>query len=107
MLESDNIDNEICSICMDIVNNPTLTSCGHLFCYECLKLCLDKKKKCPLCVTNIEGKDILIVNNNSNNLDNPLINKYGSKLGKLITIINTIINIKDTRIIIFLNGMIC
>ena len=70
-------------------------------------MCLDKKKLCPLCKTNLEGKDILVVNkkkeeiNEPNISSNALIQKYGSKLGKLISVIRLLVAQEDTRIIIF------
>jgi len=92
-----------CAICLDSIDKPTLTACGHLFCYNCLKMCLDNKKLCPLCKTNLEGKDILVMNlkKKDNEESNPLIQKYGSKLGKLISIIRHLVAQKETRIIIF------
>jgi SNF2 family DNA or RNA helicase len=98
------IDNENCSICMDQLDNPTLTACGHLFCYECLKMCLGDKKRCPMCKTDLTGKDLLVMNLkvNENKQDtNPLIQKYGSKLGKLISIIRHLVAQEDSRIIVF------
>jgi DNA repair protein RAD5 len=102
-LNSNNVlSDEICSICMDQINNPTLTSCGHLFCYDCLKLSLSFKKICPLCKSNLNGKDIMVVNKKNDNQDtNPLIQKYGSKLGKLVSIIRHLVLRDDARIIIF------
>lgn len=26
-----------CSICLEMIKNPTLTSCGHLFCWQCVQ----------------------------------------------------------------------
>ena len=102
-LNSNNVlSDEICSICMDQITDPTLTSCGHLFCYDCLKLALSFKKLCPLCKTNLNGKDIMVVNKKKDNQDtNPLIEKYGSKLGKLVSIIRHLVLRDDARIIIF------
>ena len=100
----DILDTENCSICMDKLDNPTLTSCGHLFCYDCLKLCLSDKKRCPLCKADLTGKDLLVMNKkvDENKEDiNPLVQKYGSKLGKLISMIRTIAQNDDSRIIIF------
>jgi DNA repair protein RAD5 len=98
----DTLDDESCTICMDQLTDPSLTSCGHIFCYECLKLCLKSKKLCPLCKTNLAGKDILIVNKKNNTQENnPLIQKYGSKLGKLVSIIRHLVLLDETRIIIF------
>ena len=96
------IDNELCSICMDNFNNPTLTTCGHIFCLDCIKLCLNSKRMCPLCKKEISNKDLLVINTPKHiNIDDPLINKYGSKLGKLIQLIKEINKVDSNRIIIF------
>lgn len=94
---------ESCTICFDNLINTSLTSCGHLFCKECLDMCLKYKKICPMCKTDLNGKDIYIINskNDNDNEINPLIKKYGSKLGKLISIVRTIITNDNNRIIIF------
>ena len=88
MKSSEIIDEEDCAICMDKIDKPALTACGHLFCYECLKLCLDNTKKCPMCKTDLTGKDLMVMNlKKEEDETNPLIKKYGSKLGKLISVI--------------------
>jgi SNF2 family DNA or RNA helicase len=96
-------ENDNCSICMDVLDNPTLTTCGHLYCYECLKMCLNEKNKCPTCKADLSGKDLLLVSGKpkSSNEENPLISKYGSKLGKTISIIRSLVALEHTRIIIF------
>ena len=54
-----------CSICcknFDSKNNQKscLSSCGHQFCYECLKQILDKhNSECPTCRTGFEEKQII------------------------------------------------
>ena len=104
ILEKMNSEDKIednCAICLDLIDKPTLTACGHLFCYHCLRVCLDNKKLCPLCKTNLEGKDIMVMNMNKKEESNPLIHKYGSKLGKLISIIRHLVAQDNTRIIIF------
>ena len=97
------LDNENCSICMDQLENPALTACGHLFCYDCIKMCLGDKKRCPMCKADLTGKDLMVMNIKVNPTDavNPLIQKYGSKLGKLISIIRHLVAQENTRIIIF------
>lgn len=97
------LDNENCSICMDQLENPALTACGHLFCYDCIKMCLGDKKRCPMCKADLTGKDLMVMNIKVNTTEavNPLITKYGSKLGKLISIIRHIVAQENTRIIIF------
>ena len=96
----DNIESENCSICIDTISNPILTNCGHLFCYDCLKQCLQVKNICPICKNNLNGTELLVVNYN-NKITNSLIEKYGSKLGKLIDIINKLLLDDKSRIIIF------
>lgn len=43
--------NETCSICMDVMDRPTVTPCNHLFCLECIQTAYlhDNQRKCPLC----------------------------------------------------------
>jgi SWI/SNF-related matrix-associated actin-dependent regulator of chromatin subfamily A3 len=103
MIEKPIDENEKCSICLDSIDNPTLTACGHLFCYDCLKMCLGDKKKCPMCKADLSGKEILVMNKKevSEEKVNPLIQKYGSKLGKAISIIRTLVALPSSRIIIF------
>ena len=97
-------DDQNCSICMDALDNPTLTACGHIFCYDCLKMCLGDKKKCPMCKADLSGKELLVtkkLNEKPKEETNPLITKYGSKLGKAISIIRTLVAQPSSRIIIF------
>ena len=61
-----------------------------MFCKNCLDMCLGFKKECPMCKADLNGKEIYLVESKEKKEDddeemNPLIKKYGSKLGKLIT----------------------
>jgi SNF2 family DNA or RNA helicase len=97
------ITDEECTICISQIEEPTLTKCGHLFCNQCIKSWLTKKTICPLCKINLSGQDLLCIipNNNISNISNSMIDKYGSKLGKLISMIQELLKIKETRIIVF------
>jgi non-specific serine/threonine protein kinase len=66
-------------------------------------MCLGDKKKCPLCKTDLSGKEILVTSKKviTKEKVNPLIEKYGSKLGKAISIIRTLVAQSKSRIIIF------
>jgi SNF2 family DNA or RNA helicase len=95
-------EEEGCSICVGPLEKPALTPCGHVFCYECLELCLESKNKCPLCNKQIKNSEIYIKGHKiKENIINPLIQKYGSKLGKLISLVRKIISNENHRIIIF------
>lgn len=96
--------NENCSICLDDIVNGSITICGHIFCSECIKKCLTYKNSCPMCKKDLKIDEIFLINKKKN-IDvtqiNPLIEKYGSKLGKLIMMIRNIVIDPDSRIIIF------
>jgi len=49
--------NETCSICMDVLDRPTLTPCNHMFCFECIQMTYqhDVRHRCPLCRTPSDG----------------------------------------------------
>ncbi|KAI3789456.1 hypothetical protein L2E82_02252 [Cichorium intybus] len=48
--ESKETDKEfLCPICMQIIKDAFLTSCGHSFCYMCIITHLDNKSDCPSC----------------------------------------------------------
>jgi SNF2 family DNA or RNA helicase len=54
-----NIDDERCPICLDSIDSPTVTACGHLFCCECINNAFNHQtnnKRCPCCRTNLNGK---------------------------------------------------
>ena len=46
------IEEQNCPICLDSIDVPTVTKCGHLFCGECIKNALEMSrmgKRCPCC----------------------------------------------------------
>jgi hypothetical protein len=51
----------ICSICTEVLLNPTTTSCGHSFCYDCLEEWEDRNPTCPTCRAPIDCKHKSIV----------------------------------------------
>ena len=45
-----------CSICLDTVQKPTMTKCGHLYCFECINDAFQNMNshRCPICRENLE-----------------------------------------------------
>lgn len=51
-----NIKSELtCSICFDIMTEPTIINCGHIYCKKCIDIVITKEKtiskvpRCPTC----------------------------------------------------------
>jgi SNF2 family DNA or RNA helicase len=102
MTSNENVDNEICSICIDVITDPTLSACGHLFCNYCLKECLKSKEICPICKANLSGKEIITIKSKKMKTNSDQYSqKYGSKLGKLLSMIFDLLKEEEVRIIIF------
>lgn len=38
----------MCSVCMDVLNDPVMTGCLHIFCRSCLQECLQVRETCPM-----------------------------------------------------------
>jgi DNA repair protein RAD5 len=98
-------EEENCIICYEVMKQPILTPCGHMFCNTCIQLCINIKPECPMCKSSITSDKLIdvkkkLVKENGNQLVNPLILKYGTKLGKLIQITRSLLS-QDARIIIF------
>jgi SNF2 family DNA or RNA helicase len=92
-----------CSICLDTINDGSITECGHLYCSECIKNCLTYKKICPMCKKPLDYNQVFTIKKQGEKKNdiNPIIDKYGSKLGKIILMIRNIVLDDDSRIIIF------
>jgi DNA repair protein RAD5 len=91
-----------CTICLEEMTKGSITKCGHVFCTDCLKNWLTFHKNCPMCKKELNSEEIYNINKTEENTEiNPLIKKYGSKLGKIIMMIRNIVLLDDSRIIIF------
>lgn len=102
----DDTDNN-CAICLENIIDGCITNCGHIFCSECIKNCLTYKKLCPICKKDLTLTDVYTLNKNKkittddNDNEKKILEKYGSKLGKIIVMIKKIIIEPSSRIIIF------
>lgn len=107
--DSDDEDDDTCGICLNTITGDDIgvTNCGHIYCYECLKITVKDLHRCPMCNKSLTVNDISMISYekpvytklNSNILRNKLdlINKVGTKLTNLIYYLNQI----DDHVIIF------
>lgn len=47
-----------CSLCLNILNQPTLLPCDHMFCGTCIPNMTDSASDCPVCCSHYVAKDV-------------------------------------------------
>lgn len=78
-----------CGICLSEINESEMgiTSCGHLYCYQCIKMALAQNNKCPYCRKVLNSKQIFMISYEKNTIKNKkseLIDQVGTKLANII-----------------------
>ena len=81
------ISTKSCSICMDLITNPIMIECTHIFCGGCLLKWLKNNRNCPYCRNNINNMNKLIAIVDNNYKETEEENIY-SKEETLLKIIN-------------------
>jgi SWI/SNF-related matrix-associated actin-dependent regulator of chromatin subfamily A3 len=95
---------ENCPICMNHEAN-IITSCGHLFCRSCIVKCFKTKYQCPVCKTNIKPSDAceIQINTDEKSSDpdvNTNLERYGTKLSKILELVQTILKQNEKVVLI-------
>jgi len=78
-----------CSICMELITNPILIECTHVFCGGCLFKWLQTNKNCPICRLSIPTADKLIAVVSKNNIQKEPVDEVLSKEDTLLKIIKS------------------
>jgi len=77
-----------CIICMDIVKNPIMLECTHLFCGACIMKWINKNSNCPYCRNSISSYNNLIAIVNKTTAIEDVKEEVLSKEDKFISLIN-------------------
>ena len=48
-----------CTLCLEQMRDPSVTTCGHVFCWTCIGDWIREKPECPLCRQSILGQHVL------------------------------------------------
>ena len=48
-----------CEVCKEFYENPVITTCSHTFCSLCIRRCISKDEKCPVCNTVCQASRLL------------------------------------------------
>jgi len=48
-----------CTLCLEPMKDPSVTTCGHVFCWTCILDWVDEKPECPLCRQAVMGQHVL------------------------------------------------
>ena len=50
-----------CPICLKNARLPVVTKCGHIFCWECIRIWIKQKDRldCPICKKKIELEEVI------------------------------------------------
>lgn len=48
-----------CTLCLEEMRDPSVTTCGHVFCWTCIGDWIREKPECPLCRQAVLGQHVL------------------------------------------------
>jgi len=52
------LDEFECPVCFGMIKEAYITFCGHTFCHNCIKTCIEQTGKCPVCVSVLRNDQI-------------------------------------------------
>lgn len=50
-----------CTLCLEEMRDPSVTTCGHVFCWTCIGDWIREKPECPLCRQSVMAQHVLVL----------------------------------------------
>lgn len=50
-----------CTLCLEPMRDPSVTTCGHVFCWSCIGDWIREKPECPLCRQAVMAQHVLVL----------------------------------------------
>jgi SWI/SNF-related matrix-associated actin-dependent regulator of chromatin subfamily A3 len=89
-------------ICMDVLKDPVITVCTHVFCFGCIEKTIGHQDECPGCSVELDSTDNLIrpamESSDHTGIDQ---NESSSKIGALLNILQASAKEEQIKTIIF------
>ena len=100
----ENYKEELCPICFDESQNPTLTPCcSRIFCAGCILTSLTRQTTCPLCRANIAASDLRSLSTQAQEVKNETVdpNAPPEPLKKTEQLLELIKSTQNGRFLVF------
>ncbi|KAK0621623.1 SNF2 family N-terminal domain-containing protein [Bombardia bombarda] len=97
---------EECAVCMELMTNPVITHCKHVFCRACISKVVEIQHKCPMCRAGLSEENLIEpapeqVEMPEGNEDGPDPETKSSKTEALLKILQATMKNKGSKVIIF------
>ena len=93
---------EECSICLEDLHNPVITTCKHVFGQECIERTIELQHKCPLCRFPLADERCLVQPAEEEKVDEIIdVETKSSKTEALMSILNASRQDPKSKVVIF------